>query len=211
LAAGAILPEVDGAAGSGGTEEISGGADHGRCKVGIVRVGADDRLRLDERLIFPVEVKARLDSHRTTTKLFCMAQRGREAAHRATGVGVPFEDPVEAVGRKTVAGRRRETPIRKPGPHHPRGERARQRGVVQPCEPADRDDLQATGSAPAASATGARTPAGAHDTLTAQSRRDRPRRRPRMDRNPLPAAADADPGRHGPAQPLGSSRLNISA
>ena len=61
---GSTKPNVDGAIGSGRTEEVPGDVSNGRGEIGIVGSPLDDRLLLDEGLILPVEIEPHLDRDR---------------------------------------------------------------------------------------------------------------------------------------------------
>ena len=55
------LSSVYGAVGARSAQETLGKARDGRGEIAVVRTTLDDRLPLDERLIFPVQVEPRLD------------------------------------------------------------------------------------------------------------------------------------------------------
>ena len=82
------------------TKQILCDARDRRREIGIVRTAFDNRLFLDQGLVFPVEIKSRLDRHWTVRAEDPFGyMRASEVAHLSSGIRVQLEFPHNPVGR----------------------------------------------------------------------------------------------------------------
>jgi hypothetical protein len=73
------------------SQKILRDAGHRRSEIGIVRAALDDRLLLDEDLVFPVQIETRLDCDRTADPEDPFSHvRTHKVAYVASGIRVQF-------------------------------------------------------------------------------------------------------------------------
>src|SRR5215831_5927828 len=96
-----VLAAMDGTVGARRVQQISSKVCYCRGEIGIVRTALDDRLLLDERLIFSIQIGARLDRDRSMdTECHIVHLPGYKATHFSPGIRAQFETPLYAVGRR---------------------------------------------------------------------------------------------------------------
>jgi len=101
-----VLAAMDGTVGARRVQQISSKVCYCRGEIGIVGTALDDRLLLDERLIFSIQIEARLDRDRSMdTECHIVHLPGYKATHFSPGIRAQFEAPLYAVGRWGITSR----------------------------------------------------------------------------------------------------------
>ena len=107
------LALIQGAVSTRRAQEVLSEARDCRGEIGIVRTALDDRLSLNERLIFPIQKEARLDRDRAMdTECLILHIREYKGTHFSPGIRVQFEAALYAIGCGGIAScSRPETPV----------------------------------------------------------------------------------------------------
>ena len=97
---------MDGAVSARRAQQILSKVCNCRSEIGIVRTALDDRLLLDERLIFSIQIEPRLDRDRSMdTECHIVHLPGYKGTYFSPGIRAQFEAPLYAVGRRGITSR----------------------------------------------------------------------------------------------------------